>query len=62
MTHCICLYDADGNFMTKRCFSCKGCAMKRMPKQSPACLRVSDEHGKIVAMNDLFKQIKDKVK
>ena len=60
--YCYCMYDLDGNFIAKRCFSCKGCCKKRMPKNTPACIRIDHEKGEIVFQNKYFKDIKHKVK
>lgn len=61
MVYCICLYDEEGVFLSKRCFSCKGCAKKRMPRNTPACLRLGGKDGEILSMNAPFKKIKGKV-
>jgi len=52
--YCICMYDLDGKLIAKRCLSCKGCAKKHMPKDTPACVRGGGENGHIYYKNQAF--------
>ena len=57
MSYYLCLYDLEGKLITSRKFGCGGCAKKKIPKLSPACLREGSVTGKVIKSNDMFKSL-----
>ena len=53
----VCMYDNNKELITSRAMSCKGCAKKRMPKDTPACIRGGSKTGNILVYNEAFKKL-----
>ena len=59
--YCVCLYDYSGKLLGHTCYSCLGCAKKRMAKTTPACVREGSTEGEILYKNKYFEKIEGKI-